>query len=130
MENELTNEWLVLHSVGLARHATKPWSEIDFVLIGPPGVFCLEVKGGRVGRKDGVWRFTDRYGIQHEKQEGPFEQVGKSSSALYAFLKKQLPKVVTAVLGYGCAFPDIIFNLEELDCPASAGNGESVRPLR
>jgi hypothetical protein len=35
MENELTNECLVLHSVGLARHATKPWSEIDFVLIGP-----------------------------------------------------------------------------------------------
>jgi len=115
MENELTNEWLVLHSVGLARHATKPWSEIDFVLIGPPGIFCLEVKGGRVGRRDGVWSFTDRYGIQHEKQEGPFEQVGKSSSALYAFLKKQLPKVVTAVLGYGCAFPDITFKLEELD---------------
>lgn len=115
MENQLTNEWLVLHSVGLARHATKPWSEIDFVLIGPPGVFCLEVKGGRVARKEGVWSFTDRYGIRHERQEGPFEQVGKSSSALYAYLKKQLPKVAMGVFGYGCVFPDIIFNLEEVD---------------
>lgn len=115
MENDLTNEWLVLHSVGLARHVTKPWSEIDFVLIGPPGIFCLEVKGGRVARKDGFWSFTDRCGVTHNKQEGPFEQVGKSSSALYAFLRDELPKTATAVLGYGCAFPDIVFNLQEPD---------------
>src|SRR5688572_12118420 len=73
---DLSNEWSALHSVGLITHRTKPWAEIDFVLIGPAGVFCLEVKGGRIARRDGRYLFTDRNDVTTVKDQGPFEQVG------------------------------------------------------
>ena len=36
----------ILHSLGMARHQRKSYAECDFVVIGPFGVYCLEVKGG------------------------------------------------------------------------------------
>ena len=48
LQDELSDEWTVLHSLGSTLHDRKPWAEIDFVLVGPAGVYCLEVKGGRV----------------------------------------------------------------------------------
>jgi hypothetical protein len=81
---ELPEEWTVLHSLGLATHARKPWAEIDFVLVGPPGVLCLEVKGGRIRRQEGRWIFTNRHGKESEpKVEGPFDQAGGAASALF-----------------------------------------------
>lgn len=62
MRDELAGDWTVLHSLGLMIHGRKPWAEIDFVLIGPPGVICLEVKGGLVGRRDGIWYTTPQRG--------------------------------------------------------------------
>jgi len=35
-----------LHSLNLPSHAYKRFGEIDFVLVGRPGLFVLEVKGG------------------------------------------------------------------------------------
>src|SRR4051812_37627931 len=90
---EVTDDWIVLHSVGLGSHRYKPWAEIDFVLIGPPGVFCLEVKGGRIRREDGRWHFIDKDGNVAVKQQGPFEQVGSASAALRAHLIKRLPRL-------------------------------------
>src|SRR2546430_989569 len=57
---KLPAEWAVLHSVGLSIHDRKPWAEIDFVVIGPAGVFCLEVKGGPLARRGGLWVFNVR----------------------------------------------------------------------
>ncbi len=57
----LDDSWTVLHSVGLARHASKPWAEADVVLVGPPGVLVLEVKGGRLERRNGRWGFRNRF---------------------------------------------------------------------
>ena len=43
-------------------------SEIDrdpffeFVVCGPEGLYAIEVKGGRVACRDGVWRYRDRNG--------------------------------------------------------------------
>ena len=85
-QNQLPPTFTVLHSLGLASHARKPWAEIDFVLIGSGGVYCLEVKGGGVSRRNGLWHFTDRYGNVNTKTEGPFHQVGSASAALYHFL--------------------------------------------
>ena len=72
----LDDRYVVMHSVGLARHARKRWAEADFVVIGPEGVFCLEVKGGRVSRRDGMWSFVDRDDRETLKREGPFDQAG------------------------------------------------------
>ena len=58
-----TKGWTVIHSLGLARRGWKPYGEIDFVVFIPGnGILCLEVKGGRVACKDGVWTTTNREG--------------------------------------------------------------------
>lgn len=115
---ELSDEWVVLHSVGVAGHRTKRWAEIDFVLVGPVGVFCLEVKGGRVSRQEGVWRFTSGDGKTDVKPEGPFEQVGGAEAALRSYLQsRHLERSGSgrACLGWGVAFPDIQFDVDGLD---------------
>jgi hypothetical protein len=104
MRTQLTDEWSVCHSLGLAFHAKKPWAEIDFVLIGPLGLFCLEAKGGQVGRAGGVWYFGG-----HPKKEGPFDQVGSARAALYNHLLPTFPWLRDVVSGYGVVMPDITF---------------------
>jgi hypothetical protein len=52
-----TSDWYVLHSLGLSKRGRKPYGEIDFVVLLPgEGIFCLEVKGGRVACENGTWR--------------------------------------------------------------------------
>jgi hypothetical protein len=84
--DQVGDDAVLLHSVGLVRHATKRWAEADFVLVCPDGVFCLEVKGGRVTRTAGEWSFTDRHGHVDTRQEGPFDQAGGAAGALQTWL--------------------------------------------
>ncbi len=112
--SELSQEWTVLHSVGLAAHTSKRWAEADFVLVGPRGVYCVEVKGGRVTREGGVWRFTDASGNVNEKREGPFEQAGGEEAALRRHLQNRQAERIGSgriAIGWGVAFPDIRFNV-------------------
>ena len=53
---ELPDDWIALHSLGVAECSGMPWTEVDFVLIGPLGVYCLEVKGGNLSRVGGILR--------------------------------------------------------------------------
>ena len=78
----LDDDWTVLHSVGLATHEVKPWAEADVVLVGPPGLLVLEVKGGRLERRRGMWGFRDRYDRVTWKHEGPYEQAGSAAATL------------------------------------------------
>lgn len=111
IQRDLPDTWIVLHSLGLANHQRKPWAEIDFVLIGPPGVFCLEVKGGRIRREGGDWIFTDRHNVDHRRKEGPFDQVGSASAALRSHLLDRRPGLKTATFGFAVATPDVRFNV-------------------
>ena len=106
IRNGLGDDWTALHSLGIAHHSTKPWAEIDFVLIGPPGVICLEVKGGRISREAGEWIFTNGAGNQNKKREGPFEQVGSASSALHNWLRSHVEGLRSHFVAYGVATPD------------------------
>jgi hypothetical protein len=90
IRDNLNNSWTALHSLGLGNHRTKPWAEADFILVGPLGVYCIEVKGGRVARQEDLWQFLDRKGEENTKREGPFEQAGGASAALYAFLHERI----------------------------------------
>lgn len=123
MRNELTNDWTVLHSVGMTIHNAKPWAEIDFVLIGPPGAFCLEVKGGLVSREDGVWYTTPQHGPNAGKRkrlkESPFQQVGTASAQLFRVLERALPKVAKAITGYAVATPDVRWTVTGPDVDAA-----------
>ena len=55
-----TENWLCLHSLSLAHHATKRRAEIDFVLLTHHGIFILECKGGRLKRRRGIWYSVDK----------------------------------------------------------------------
>lgn len=102
----------VLHSLGLPRHQSKIYGEIDFVVVCELGVACLEIKGGRVECRDGKWYFTDRYGVEREKAEGPFAQVIGNMFSLRDTLKKQFPNnphMRNVLVASGVVFPDIEF---------------------
>ncbi|MBN2384572.1 NERD domain-containing protein [bacterium] len=114
-----TNDWVCLHSLGLARHARKRRGEIDFLLLTRKGIFILEVKGGRVSRHGGVWQFIDRYGIAHEKHESPFDQASTAMFALENDVHQKFQddqKRSHLLFCYGVMLPDIIFN--EIGCEA------------
>lgn len=115
IREDLSNSWTALHSLGLGNHRFKPWAEVDFVLVGPLGVFCIEVKGGRVARKNGEWQFQDGQEKIHLKREGPFEQAGGASAALFKFLQGRLPDIRRSVVGFGVATPDVTFQIDGPD---------------
>lgn len=99
------NGWFAIHSLNLPRHEYKRFGEIDFVLCGPEGLFVLEVKGGGVSCKDGIWETTNRYGETGRLRESPFKQ---AETALHG-LRRRLPVLLsrTFVTGYGVILPDI-----------------------
>ena len=70
-----TVDWVCLHSLSLARHVKRVYGEIDFVVLIPKeGIFCLEIKSGRVARQGGIWNYTNRYGDVSTSTIGPFRQ--------------------------------------------------------
>jgi hypothetical protein len=115
IKTSLSDDWVCFHSLGLASHRRKPWAEIDFVLVGPPGVFCLEIKGGRVAREGGLWWFTNRKGDANSSHQGPFDQVGGASSALRNYLTQKMPECRLVAFGYGVVMPDVTFVQEGPD---------------
>ena len=106
------DSYVCLHSVGIARHQRKEYAEADFILIGPAGIFCLEVKGGHVERRDGVWTIGWPNGLTYQSKEGPFMQAQGVRWALLGFLKSRLQSNGFRHLrvGWGVAFPDIVFD--------------------
>lgn len=108
---EMENTY-VLHSLGLPKHASKIYGEIDFVVVCERGVACLEIKGGRVECRNGRWYFTDRYGVSRQKPEGPFAQVTGNMFSLRGILKKQFKRkqyMNRILVSSGVVFPDIRF---------------------
>ena len=70
-----TEDWIILHSLGVSNHKKVIHGEVDFfALIPEMGIFALEVKGGRVRRQNGIWSFTDKYGHTDTKERGPFDR--------------------------------------------------------
>ena len=110
-ELDLKNAY-VLHSLGLPKHKSKIYGEIDFVVVCDRGVLCLEIKGGRVECHEGKWLFTDRYGVERQKSEGPFAQVTGNMFSLLTVLKDHFsydPHMKNVLVGCGVVFPDIEF---------------------
>jgi hypothetical protein len=113
-----TEDWICLHSLGLARHHIKRRGEIDFLLLTRKGIFVLEVKGGRISREGGIWKFIDRYGDAHSKHESPFDQ---ASSSMFTIEKeisehfKHDKRCSRLLFGYGVMFPDIVFDFTGIE---------------
>lgn len=112
-----TNDWIVLHSLGLSRRGNKPYGEIDFVVLVPGGgVLCLEVKGGRVSCADGRWTTLDRDGNAHTLGRSPFLQAREGMFALRDCVRRRASTSLADALlfGYLVVMPDIEF---EADSP-------------
>jgi hypothetical protein len=109
-----TGEWIVLHSLGLSRRREGPYGEIDFVVLVPSGgVVCLEVKGGRVSCKNGVWETVDRLGARCELSRSPFMQAREGMFALLRAVKTRFgvgSEPSRCLFAYAVVFPDV-------DCP-------------
>ena len=73
---DLGSDWIVYHSLNCSEHDYKRWSEMEFLIVGPDGVFVLEVKGGGVSVRDGIWTYTDRFGVDHTNSEGRLDRRG------------------------------------------------------
>lgn len=111
-------DWsFALHSLNLAQHVWKRVGEIDFLVVGPRGIYVLEVKGGGVSCERGIWRFTDRAGYSHRKREGPFSQARSAMFSLQQRLQESMPREVLSrvTFGYGVVFPDCDFALESVE---------------
>lgn len=111
---ERSADYICLHSLGIARHRRKEYAETDFVLIGPPGIFCLEVKGGHVHRNAGTWEIGWP-GKTYTSLEGPFKQAQSARWALIEYLNQNLTFNLRkhSVFGWGVIFPDIIFSQKD-----------------
>ncbi len=105
--SRLGDEWTVLHSLGVLNHPFKRWAEADAFVVGPPGLVVLEVKGGRVARRQGVWEFTDRSGRVTRKREGPFDQAGGAHGAIRRHLVDQGALRPDQCSGWAVALPDV-----------------------
>jgi hypothetical protein len=102
--------WFSMHSLNLPRHEYKRFGEIDFIVCGPDGMYVLEVKGGGVSCRDGIWETRNRFGETDRLKESPFKQ---AEGALHG-LRKKLPHLLehAFVAGYGVVMTDIA-NLPE-----------------
>lgn len=101
----------IYHSLGLIDHKHKVLgTEIDFLIMGPKGLFALEVKGGGVRRdENGYWYTVDRFQEEHRLKESPANQVRDGTGSLKNWLKKRgLGQSIGSVcFGFGVIFPDI-----------------------
>ena len=100
---------VALHSLNVSEHAYKQWSELDFVVLGPFGLYVLEIKGGRVRCDgEGIWTFTNRFGEEYRKSESPFGQAMSGMYALKGMMEQEFAKTdLRAVcFGWGVVIPD------------------------
>ena len=106
-------DWTVLHSLMLSKRGKKPYGEIDFVVIIPgEGIVCLEVKGGGISVRNGVWFSEDRHGETHPIKN-PFAQARESMFGLKDYIEDRGPANVQKnrlPIGYMVIFPSS-------DCP-------------
>ncbi len=115
-----TEDWIVLHSLGITTHNRVVYGETDFLVLAPNmGLFALEVKGGKVERKNGTWYFTDRYGNTSSKQRGPFDQAKEGIFSIISALSDRLDDshqhLCKVFFGYGVMFPDLEYSTTGVD---------------
>ena len=83
-ESETTADWVVLHSLHIARHISKSKGEADFVILIPNvGVAVVEVKSHQhISVKQGTWYF----GRSKARHESPFKQGETAMFSIRKFL--------------------------------------------
>lgn len=109
-----TDDWVVMHSVGIAKHITQSQGEADFVIVIPnKGIFTLEIKGGTIEYSDGQWFSTDRYGEKHTINN-PYDEANNAMHSLRTFIANHTDNGMNdlhkCIYGFGLVFPDSSFH--------------------
>lgn len=107
---KLSDDWKIIHSVAWLGSRGKRIGdgEADFVLLHREyGVVVVEVKGGRIDVKNGIWISKDHVGDVHEIKN-PFEQATASKVNLHKYLTNKLGVPVSTC--HAVAFPDITYS--------------------
>jgi len=111
-----TENWVALHSLGLAKHTKRLYGEIDFLVLAPElGIFCLEVKSGDIKREEGLWTFTNRFGEVTTSARSPFQQAQEAMFSLINAVQKKFGEshhLSRLLYGFGVMFPHIVFKPE------------------
>lgn len=115
-----TDNWVVLHSLGICNHHQVVHGEVDFFVLVPQiGIFALEVKGGRVKRENGIWYYTNRYNKTDCKTYGPFDQAWEGLYSIRNSLRERLDgkhkHLRNIFMGIGVMFPDIAYESVGID---------------
>lgn len=99
-----TNDWYVLHSLGIAKHATRISGEIDFVVIIPQeGILCIEVKAGSVRRENGIWEYgSDPFA--KKSTVGPFIQASEAMHSMRNHVAKIAPSLSNIMFFFSSFF--------------------------
>lgn len=112
---------VALHSLNIGHHEYKRWGEADFFIVGRRGILLLEVKGGRVACKDGIWEFTNRDGETNRKKEGPAAQ---AKSAYFSLENNYLnPKFYRELKGVPRGWAVVFTDISRL-----ASDGSTLLP--
>lgn len=115
-----TEDWCVMHSVGVARHPTQSQGEGDFtVLIPGMGAFVLEVKGGGISYRDGRWYSRDRFGVEHPIKN-PVAEANNAMQGLRDYVERNNDTDLHySLFGFGVVFPDATvhgcFSIPDID---------------
>jgi hypothetical protein len=106
-----TENWTVLHSLGLSSDWAGKFGEIDFLVIMPGiGIVCVEVKGGSVSVTKGVWTTRNRRGQVETLRRSPYRQAHESMWKLLAAIRTRFsPNSLEArcPVGWLVVFPDV-----------------------
>lgn len=128
---ELSNKWTIIHSLSITRtygvDSKKPRQEIDFLLVGPSGIFGLEVKGGKVRREGPKWICGDGDNPL-TKFESPWSQIDGSMAGLRNYFETEFKGSSEipwkdALLCSGVIMPSTWFRQ---DCLKKGGPGPDV----
>ena len=96
-EKKLANEnWIILHSLGIANHVTQLEGEADFVLIIPQvAILVIEVKSHQSVKitEDGYWKL----GNDEPSRRSPFRQARGQVHSIRQFLRKVMPIAASSV---------------------------------
>lgn len=118
-DSAITKDWIILHSLNLAEHTKRLYGEIDFLFLIPKGgIYILEVKGGDVKCKDGIWYFTNRFGKSFSSTIGPFNQARDAMFSLKNAIVKEYGsnhKFTKILMGFAVAFPNVVFDQHSVE---------------
>lgn len=103
-----TRDWIVLHSLDIAKHTRKVCGEVDFLVIVPHlGVLCVEVKAcNRLHRNDEGWYYGSD---STPDRRGPFKQASQGMHSLRNYVNENRPDLSNLVFWSAVVLPYVSF---------------------